>query len=313
VRTLAPSPSRRASSASRRDFAEPRRAEHQGETRRAFRDRFLEDRQEAPQLRLAADEGDRRDARRPLEGHHPMRRHRLVAALQREAADRLERDQLSHELSRRLADHDVPVAGLLLEARRHVHGIADDLAVVLGDDLPGVDRDPQPDAALLRSEREERALHLHRGADRAQRVVLRHARRAEHRLDAVAEALCHDAAVGLDGVLHGAVVAVHEGAREFGIQTLVQCGRPGQVGKDDRHDLARDRPLGGLRRERSAAGVAEARVRFEGGAAGRAARGERGPAPAAEARTGAVAAPTAGAVHGDVDGSPVGQAPTTGG
>ena len=66
-------------------------------------------------------------------------------------------------------------------------------ALVVRDDLAGVDRDAQAGLAdrgeLLVGELAKGALHLHRGAHGADGVVLGHARRAEDGLDAVAEQL----------------------------------------------------------------------------------------------------------------------------
>ncbi len=62
-------------------------------------------------------------------------------------------------------------------------------------------------AALLLGERAEGVLHRDGGAHGADRVVLGHARDAEHRLHAVAEQLRDRAAVRLDGAAHRRVVA----------------------------------------------------------------------------------------------------------
>jgi hypothetical protein len=53
------------------------------------------------------------------------------------------------------------------------------------------------------------------------------------------------------------VVAVHQVAGGFRVETLVQRRRPDQVGEDDRDDLARLGSISLGRGERGAAGVAE--------------------------------------------------------
>ena len=173
-------------------LAEPRRAEQHGEPRRRLLDRRLVHRSETRELLVAADEGRRRRAGRALERHDAVRLHRFGAALQREAAEQFERDERGHEPVRRLSDHDVTVPTLLLQASRHVHRIADDLRLVVRDDLAGVHRDAQTGradgAALLFRERVEGFLHRDGGAHRADRVILRDARNPEHRLHAVARA-----------------------------------------------------------------------------------------------------------------------------
>jgi hypothetical protein len=288
-------------------LAEPRRAQHHGQPRRGRGDGRVVHRAEPPQLVAAPDERDGRRAGRPLQRHHPERRHRLGPALEREAAHRLERHQLAHQALRLLADQDVAVARLLLEPRRDVQRIADAGGVLVADhDLAGVDRDTQAQLArqLALGERElaERALHLDRGAHRADRVVLGHARHAEGAHHAVAEQLHHAAAVGLDRRAHRAVVAVHEAAHGLRVEPLVQRGGADQVGEDDRDDLARRRGFAGGRGQGGAAGVTEMCVGCVLGAAGRAARGQRAAAAAAEARACAVDPSAARAGHGVPDG-----------
>jgi hypothetical protein len=283
-------------------LAETRRAEDHGEPRARRGDGRFVDRQQPPQLVLASDERDRRDARGPVEGHDPVRRHRLGPALEREGPEGSQGHEAPHETLRRLADQDVAVPGLLLEARRHVHGIADDLGLVRRDDLARVHRDPQPDrthdAALLGGELAEGALHGDRGAHGAQRVVLGHPGGAEHGLHPVPEKLGHGAALGLHRGPHGPVVAVHEGAGGLRVEALVQSGRAHQVGEDDADDLARPGGLLGAVSEGDPAGIAEPRAGLALGAAGRAARRERPAAAAAESGAGPVRSPAATAVHG---------------
>ena len=197
----------------------------------------------APQLVLAPDERDRRRARGSFERHHAVRRHGLGPALQAEAAQRRERHELGNQPARRLPDHHVAVAGLLLKSGRDVHRIADDLARVVCDDLTGVDRDTQTGLAhhgkLLVGELAEGLLHRDRRAHGADGVVLGHARRAEDGLHPVPEQLRDRAAVRLDRGPHRPVVALHEAAGGLRVEAFVQRRRSDQIGEDDRDDLAR--------------------------------------------------------------------------
>ena len=234
-------------------LAEARRAEQHGEPGRGRGDGRLVHGRDPAQLGLASDERDRRRARRPLERLDPVRRHRLRAALEREASDTRQRHLPGHETLRGLADQHVAVARLLLEPRRDVERIADAGAVVVADHhLARVQRDAQAERAhalaLLARELAEGALHVHGGAHRAEGVVLRHARHAEGAHHAVAEELHHAAAVRLDRRAHGAVVALHQPAHRLRVEALVERGRADQVGEEDRDDLARDAVLGGSRR-----------------------------------------------------------------
>ena len=100
---------------------------------------------------------------------------------------------------RGLAEHDVAVLALLLESRRAVHRVADDLALVPRHHLAVVDGDAQAGGAdgapLLLREGAERLLHRDGCADGADRVVLCDVRDAERRSDAVAEQLPDGAAL----------------------------------------------------------------------------------------------------------------------
>ena len=108
-------------------LAQTGRSEDHGQARGARRDGAVVDRRDAPQLVLAPDERDRRRARRSLERHHAVRRHRFAPPLQAEASERRERHELGDEAPRRFPDHHAAVARLLLEPGRDVDRIADDL------------------------------------------------------------------------------------------------------------------------------------------------------------------------------------------
>ena len=266
------------------------------------RDGGVVDRPDPPQLVVPPDERDRRRARGTLERHHAIRRHRLGAALEREAAEGRQRHLLGDEALGRLAEQHVAVARLLLEPRRHVDGVAHHVGVIVArDHLSGVDRDAQTDVArqsgLLGDQLAEGLLHADRGAHGADGVVLGHAGHAEAGEHAVAEKLHDGSAMRFHHRAHRAVVAVHQAAGGLRIQALVQRRRSDQVGEDDRDDLA-GLGSGGLRSDQGgAAGVAELRAGLGLAPAGRAARSQRPPAPAAELRTRPVRSPAARAVH----------------
>ena len=252
-------------------LADPRGTEDDRQARGRRRPRGVVDRPEPPELLLAADEGHRRRAGGPLERHDSVCRHRLRPAPQRHAAERRQRDQGADEPPRRLPDYHVAVLRRVLEAGRDVDRIADD--VVGGrfhDDLARVDRDPEPDAALLAGERAEGLLHGQGGAHGAHRIVLGDARQPERGHDAVAEELHDRAAVSLDGRVQRPVVPAHQAAYGLGVEPLVQRRRADQVGEDDGNDLAgleavspapfdAARNRGGVGDEGGAAGATELR------------------------------------------------------
>jgi hypothetical protein len=54
----------------------------------------------------------------------------------------------------------------------------------------------------------------------------------------VADVFLDRAAVTLDHLAHAREVAAHHVTQRFWVQLLAQRGRPGDVGEQDRHDLA---------------------------------------------------------------------------
>jgi hypothetical protein len=176
--------------------------------------------------------------------------HRLRPALQRDAAERGEGHARGDQPARRFSDHHVAVAPLLLEARRDVHGVADDVVLCAADDdFPRVDGDPHPDCTqprrLLASQGTEGVLHRDGGAHGPERVVLGDLVQSEHRHHAVAEELHHRAALRVDRGAEGLVVALHHAARRLRVEPLVERGRADEVREHDRHDLPRARIGGG--------------------------------------------------------------------
>ena len=126
------------------------------------------------------------------ERHEPERRDRLRLALQVQRRHRLELHVAAHEPLRLLADQHLAVAGRLLEPRRDVDRVADQVAVLAtDDDLAGVDAGAQmqlhaPVALQLLVQHDQAGDERVGGAHAAQRVVLAHDRRPERRHHAVA-------------------------------------------------------------------------------------------------------------------------------
>jgi hypothetical protein len=99
----------------------------------------------------------------PLDREEPERRQRSRLSLQHQRLDRLNIDDVSHELVRGLADQDRAGHCGLLEPRCHVHRVSRRQTLRRSCyDLAGVDTDPGVDAELG-----ERISHLHCRAARA--------------------------------------------------------------------------------------------------------------------------------------------------
>ncbi len=243
ARIVAPSACRRAELVDQAGLPEAGRPEQHGEPRGRRRDRRVVHRLEPLELALAADERRRRRAGRRLERHQTIGRHRLGAALQRDAPERRQRHARRDQAPRRFAEHDVAVPALLLQPRRHVHRVADDVvAGAAHHHLAGVDGDAEPrhgEHGLHADQRPKRLLHRGGGPHGAERVVLRHPLQTEGRHHAVAEELHDRAAVRVDDRTQRLVVALHHAPRRLGVEPLVERRRADQVGEDDRHHLAR--------------------------------------------------------------------------
>ncbi len=89
------------------------------------------------------------------------------------------------------------------------------------DDLAALDADPALDAELA-----HRRLHLDRGPQRAQRVVLVHGGHAEDGHHGVADELLDHAAVALDGRLHPLEVAGEQRAHRLGVDVSPSAVEP---------------------------------------------------------------------------------------
>ena len=120
-----------------------------------------------------------------VDRQQPVRGDRLGLALEIERCHLLDADRVADQPVRLHADQHLAGPGGLLEPRRDVHGVArDDRLALAGDDLAGVDADPQLGP-----------LQLCGRPDRAQRVVLVRPRDPEDGHHGVADELLHRAAV----------------------------------------------------------------------------------------------------------------------
>ena len=84
----------------------------------------------------------------------------------------------------------------------------------------------------------DRCLHLGRGSNRTERVVLVRDGDPEHRHDRVADELLDGAAVTLEDDAKILEVAPHPCAQRLGIGRLAERGRADEVAEEDRDDLA---------------------------------------------------------------------------
>ena len=123
----------------------------------------------------------------------------------------------------RLADQHLARAGRLLEARRHVHGVADDQRLarrgVAGEHVAGVHADPGLDLA----QRAHRVAHLERRPHRPERVVLVDDGDPEHRHERVADHLLDRAAVALDRLADRGVEPRHHAPHHLGVGALARA------------------------------------------------------------------------------------------
>ena len=241
------------------------RAQHHREAGAAGRD-AVERSLELLELRCPPDQARGRARDRRVERHQPVRRDQLGAALELQVAGGLERQEAVHQPPRRVPEDDLAQAGVLLQARRHVHRVADD--VVVGGahhHLTGVDPDAEAEVVAetgpARGDRAEAHLHLVCGPHRPEGVVLADVRHSEHRHHAVAEQLHDRAVVVVDRPPHRGVVAVHQLAGRLRVEPLLERGRAGEIREHDRDDLAGVVALRRRRRgQRRPAGIAEPRA-----------------------------------------------------
>ena len=274
------SPRRRANSSIRRDLPSP--GEPSSTARRGRRRRRPPSSYTAVRRASSSSRPTNGAAAAPagaLERHDAIRRHRLGAALERDAAERLERDQRRDQPPGRLADHHVAVAAPApAGAPRRSPDRRRRRVVAAHHHLAGVDRDAQPD----RAERRRLLARPARGTPPASRR--RRARRgcaSSSATRGTPKAAITPSPSSFTTVppcastarAHRRVVALHEAARRLGVEALVQRRRADEVGEDDRHDLARAgvgsgrRAASGARRRRRSAPRPRPRRRTPGSAA----------------------------------------------
>ena len=149
----------------------------------------------------------------------------------------------------RLPDRHPPRLASLLEARRHVGGVADRRVVhaqVAADrahhDEAGVEALAGAEADAARRELRlvvvERPLDAEGGVDGAARMVLVGDRGPEERHDAVAEELVDRALVAVDLGEHEVEGPAHEPVDLLGVEALGQRGEAGDVHEEHRHLFA---------------------------------------------------------------------------
>src|SRR6185503_9527052 len=169
---------------------------------------------------------------------------------------------------RRVAEECLARLSGLLQARGDVDRIAGRAAAagprVADDDLARVHADPhlKLKAAFLAErtvELRQLAAHVHGRPNGAQGVVLVEGWDAEDGDHRVPDELLDRAAVALEDLAHGLEETAHDRPQRFGVETLAEPRRAGDVGEHDGHDLAR-LPGRLSRRERLRAVHAEPRA-----------------------------------------------------
>src|SRR5438309_8778651 len=143
-----------------------------------------------------------------------------------------------------LPGEDRPRLGHLLQPSGDIDLIAGhDALVGSGHHLAGVDTDAnrQADAMLsleLRIEVRQPLEHLAGGSQRPLSVILTHDRNAEGGHNRVAHELLDRPSPGLDRRGHDGEESLKEDPPPLGVKALAQSGRPGDVRKEDRDELA---------------------------------------------------------------------------
>ncbi len=170
-------------------------------------------------------------------------------SFQLERAGRLGSHESSHESMRDTGEEDLAVTGLRLQAGREVGRAAEHGRAASGEHLtgrdPGADLETGPPSSFeLVVQRVQRRMHLVGGANGPRCVVLVHLGGSERGNDRIADELLHRPAVALDGDAHRLVVARHQAAERFGVETLSERRRPHDIGEHDRDGAARSSVAG---------------------------------------------------------------------
>ena len=176
----------------------------------------------------------------------PPDRDRLRLPFQLERLDRIGHDRVAHQPDRRVTDEDLPSCRGGFEPLRDVDRVAgrERLALlrVACDHLAGVDARSHLDPDAVGGvepvvQGGEGLAELDRRADCAQRVVLVHDRDPESGHDRVADELLDRAAVALQHLARGLVVARPDTPKRLGIEAFPQRRRVCDVTEDERDGL----------------------------------------------------------------------------
>jgi hypothetical protein len=174
----------------------------------------------------------RRIAAADASGHRPqpVRGQRLGLPLRLDRRQELGVDGVADESVRLLADQYLTGSRGLLEPGRDVDGVAcGERAGPAGDDLAGVDADPNVDLHPV--------AQLERRPNGTQRIVLVNDRDAEDRHHRVADELLDRAAVPLDRGACDVEVAAHDRPQCLRIDALAERSRAADVAEEDGHRL----------------------------------------------------------------------------
>ena len=171
----------------------------------------------------------------------------FALARQLQRLDSLRANRVLDEPERLRADQDLARCGRLLEPGCHVDRVARRVALpsgsFAGDDLAGVDADARgerrPTLGLeLLVQLGELGVDLARGAYGSHRVVLVDGRDAEDRHRGIADELLQGSAMPDDRPFGHGEEPVHDAPQRFRIELLSERRRSGDVGEEDRDDLA---------------------------------------------------------------------------
>ena len=204
---------------------------------------------------------------------HAVSDHALGLSLERERGSLLELERMDRKPPRVRAHQDLAERGRRFEALCRVHGVADHRVRALDvageepcDDLAGVYPDPQGKANPVAPrqivvEVADRLLHRKGRIDGALGVVLVRDRSAEDRHDGVTDVLVDRPFVAADLPRKLVEIGREHATKLLGVEALAQHGGAGEIGKENRYDLAllaqiRTRDVGHLQRRAFGCGAA---------------------------------------------------------
>jgi hypothetical protein len=161
--------------------------------------------------------------------------------------NRLGRDCVPHQLPGRLPDQHLGWRSRLLQARGHVHGVAQYERAASrsapGDHLPGVHPGAKleghaPVALQFLVEFGQGRLQLHRGPHRSQGVVLVQPGNAEHPNYGITDELLDRSLMPFQYLPHPLEILAHHPLERLRVQALAQRRGPRQVAEHDRDRFA---------------------------------------------------------------------------